>query len=186
METVIDSSKISLKSDLLHNGNNNFSVPVGHSMSNKKECYTNLELVLSKLKYCVMNGLYKRNSELFLCFLSNREDTSNIPVFCLNGQFTKETELDQKEQPVTLNINQCITEYKPVHTEYKPLNIYIYIIFWFQYMEPKNNVIWKILADLQKVLLPTLIKLGLMKQFIKDLSKTEIVLNTNTKKFLNC
>lgn len=47
----IDSSKRSLKAVLLHNGNKYASVPVGHSVY-LKECYENLELILTKLNYC--------------------------------------------------------------------------------------------------------------------------------------
>ncbi|GFV05484.1 uncharacterized protein TNCV_226951 [Trichonephila clavipes] len=50
METLIDSSKRSLKAVLLHNGNRYASVPVGHSV-HLKECYENLEFILNKLSY---------------------------------------------------------------------------------------------------------------------------------------
>ncbi|GFW17955.1 uncharacterized protein TNCV_2231361 [Trichonephila clavipes] len=50
METLINSSKRSLKAVLLHNGNRYASVPVGHSV-HLKECYENLEFILNKLSY---------------------------------------------------------------------------------------------------------------------------------------
>ncbi|GBN32708.1 hypothetical protein AVEN_232875-1 [Araneus ventricosus] len=46
----IDTSKRSLKAVLLHNGNNYASVLVGHSI-HLKECYENIEFVLTRLKY---------------------------------------------------------------------------------------------------------------------------------------
>jgi len=46
----IDSSKISLKGVLLHNGNKYPSVPVAHA-TNMKENYANMKLLLQKIKY---------------------------------------------------------------------------------------------------------------------------------------
>ncbi|GBM33978.1 hypothetical protein AVEN_53841-1 [Araneus ventricosus] len=46
----IDSSKRSLKAVLLHNSSKYASVPLGHSVY-LKECYENLALILTKLKY---------------------------------------------------------------------------------------------------------------------------------------
>ena len=46
----IDSSKRSLKCVLLHNENLFGSIPIGHSVIQKEE-YTNIEIVLDKLKY---------------------------------------------------------------------------------------------------------------------------------------
>ena len=48
----IDSSKVSLKAVLLHNGNKFPSVPVGHSAS-MKESYENFKFILEKLQYAV-------------------------------------------------------------------------------------------------------------------------------------
>jgi hypothetical protein len=46
----IDSSKRRLKAVVLHNGNNYASLPIGHSV-HLKECYENLQLVLTKIGY---------------------------------------------------------------------------------------------------------------------------------------
>ncbi|GBO38544.1 hypothetical protein AVEN_202448-1 [Araneus ventricosus] len=46
----IDSSKRSLNAALLHNGSKYASVPLGHSVY-LKECYENLVMILTKLKY---------------------------------------------------------------------------------------------------------------------------------------
>ena len=47
---LIDSSKRSLKTVLLHNGSKYASVPVAHSV-HLKDCYENLNLILTKLSY---------------------------------------------------------------------------------------------------------------------------------------
>jgi hypothetical protein len=45
-----DSSKVSLKVILLHNGNRFHSVPLAHA-ANMKETYESIKLMLGKLKY---------------------------------------------------------------------------------------------------------------------------------------
>jgi len=46
----IDSSKLSLKAVLLHNGNTLPSIPVGHSMHNKKS-YENMKILMEAISY---------------------------------------------------------------------------------------------------------------------------------------
>jgi len=46
----IDSSKVSLKVVLLHNGNRFPSIPLGH-VANMKESYESMKLLLGKVKY---------------------------------------------------------------------------------------------------------------------------------------
>ena len=46
----IDSSKLSLKAVLLHNGNQHPSIPVGHAV-HMKETYENVKQLLNKLEY---------------------------------------------------------------------------------------------------------------------------------------
>jgi len=46
----IDSSKLSLKAVLLHNGNQHPSIPIGHAV-HLKETYENLKQLLNKLEY---------------------------------------------------------------------------------------------------------------------------------------
>jgi len=46
----IDSSKLSLKAVLLHNGNQHPCIPVGHAV-HMKETYENLRQLLNKLEY---------------------------------------------------------------------------------------------------------------------------------------
>ena len=51
---LIDSSKLSLKAVLLHNGNNLPSIPVGHSMHN--ESYENMKILMDAINYDKSNG----------------------------------------------------------------------------------------------------------------------------------
>jgi hypothetical protein len=46
----VDSSKVSLKAVLLHNGNKYSSVPFAHAV-NMKESYENTNLILEKIRY---------------------------------------------------------------------------------------------------------------------------------------
>jgi len=50
-----DSSKLSLKAVLLHNGNTLPSIPVGHSMHNK-ESYENINILRDAINYDKSNG----------------------------------------------------------------------------------------------------------------------------------
>jgi len=47
---LIDSSKLSLKAVLLHNGSTLPSIPVGHSMHNK-ESYENMKILMDAINY---------------------------------------------------------------------------------------------------------------------------------------
>jgi len=50
-----DSSKLSLKAVLLHNGNTLTSIPVGHSTHNK-ESYENVNILMDAINYDKSNG----------------------------------------------------------------------------------------------------------------------------------
>ena len=50
-----DSSKLSLKAVLLHNGNTLRSIPVGHSTHNK-ESYENINILMDAINYDKSNG----------------------------------------------------------------------------------------------------------------------------------
>jgi hypothetical protein len=50
----IDSSKVSLKAVLLHNGNKFPSVPLAHA-ANMKESYENMKLLLEKIQHEIYN-----------------------------------------------------------------------------------------------------------------------------------
>jgi len=51
---LIDSSKLSIKAVLLHNGNTLPSIPVGHSMYN--ESYENMKILMDVINYDKSNG----------------------------------------------------------------------------------------------------------------------------------
>lgn len=139
----IDSSKRSLKAVLLHNGNKYASVPVAHSVY-LKECYENLELVLSKLKYCDHEWIVCGDLKVISMLLGQQGGYTKYPCFlCEWDSRDKIHHWTRKEWPRRVSL------------------------------EPgTKNVIRKNLVDPRKVLLPPLhIKLGLMKQFVKALSK---------------
>jgi hypothetical protein len=50
-----DSSKLSLKAILFHNGNTLPSIPVGHSVHNK-ELYENMNILMDAINYDKSNG----------------------------------------------------------------------------------------------------------------------------------
>ena len=135
----IDSSKVSLKAVLLHNGNTKPSVPVAHAVG-MKETYDSMEILLKVINYSDHNwnicGDLKVISLLvglqlgytkhmcFLCLWNSRDDSNNYTI-----------------------------RNWPERTEYK-IGMY--------------NGQHKSLVDPQKVYLPPLhIKLGLMKNFVK-------------------
>ncbi|UYV84365.1 hypothetical protein LAZ67_X001944 [Cordylochernes scorpioides] len=86
----VDSSKISLKGVLLHNGNKFPSVPVAHA-SNMKETYENMKLLLKKIEYerygwkicsdlkviALLPGLHLGYTK-FCCFLFFTQGHKNI------------------------------------------------------------------------------------------------------------
>jgi len=49
-QLLIDSSNLSLKAVLLHNGNSLPSIPVGHSVHNK-ESYENMKILIEAINY---------------------------------------------------------------------------------------------------------------------------------------
>lgn len=139
----IDSSKRSLKAVLLHNGNKYASVPVGHSVY-LKECYENLELILTKLKYCDHEWTICGDLKVISMLLGQQGGYTKYPCFlCEWDSRDKKEHWIRKEWPRRV------------------------------LLEPgSKNVIRQSLVDPRKVLLPPLhIKLGLMKQFVKALSK---------------
>lgn len=141
----IDSSKRSLKAVLLHNSNIYSSLPVAHSVY-LKESYDNLQLVLQKIKY--------HNHEWILCgdlkvlgmLLGQQSGFTKYPCFLC------EWDSRARDQHWTKKI-------------------------WpnRRHLEPgSKNIVRVSLVDPKKILLPPLhIKMGLMKQFVKALTKTE-------------
>jgi len=140
----IDSSKVSLKVALLHNGNRFPSVPLDH-VANMKESYESMKLLLGKIKYdefkwklcgdlkvvALLLGMQLGNTQYccFLCKWDSRDKTNHY----VNKLWIKRTSL----------------------------------------MPGEKNVISPPLFLPEKIYLPPLhMKLGLMKTFVKGMDKT--------------
>lgn len=139
----IDSSKRSLKAVLLHNGNKYASIPIAHSV-HLKERYENLKLLLDKIKYDDHEWTVCGDLKVISMILGQQGGYTKFPCFlCEWDSRDRKNHWKQKDWPKRDSL------------------------------EPgKKNVLQKALIDRNKVLLPPLhIKLGLMKQFVKALSK---------------
>jgi len=80
----IDSSKVSLKVVLLHNGKNFPSVPLAHA-ANMKKSYESMKLLLRKIKLTNLSGSYVVVSSLWHCYLECNWGTQNTAVSCVSG-----------------------------------------------------------------------------------------------------
>ena len=81
LETFIDSSKRSLKCVLLHTRNKYGSIPIGHSVV-LKENFSNIEVVLERLKYCDHQRLICVDLKIVNFLLGKQGGRSiNIPAF---------------------------------------------------------------------------------------------------------
>lgn len=139
----IDSSKRSLKAVLLHNGNLYVSVPIGHSV-HLKECYENLELVLTKIGYSNHNWTVCGDFKVISMLLGQQSGYTKFPCFLC--------EWDSRDRKQ----HYFIKEWPKRNTLVPGI----------------KNVERKSIVDPKKILLPLLhIKLGLMKQFVKALPK---------------
>ena len=80
----IDSSKVSLKVVLLHNGNKFPTVPLAHA-ANMKESYESMKLLLGKIKYDEFKWKLCGDPKLWHCYLECNLGTQNTAVTCVNG-----------------------------------------------------------------------------------------------------
>jgi len=140
----IDSSKMSLKLALLHNGNRFLSVPLAQA-ANMKESYENMKLLLGKIKFDEFKWK--------LC------DDLKIVALLLGMQlgYTKYCYLlcqwDSRDKK-----NHYVNKLWPKRTSLTP---------------GEKNVVSPSLVLSEKIYLPPLnIKLGLMKNFVKVMGKT--------------
>lgn len=141
----IDSSKRSLKVVLLHNGNRYASLPVGHSVV-LKETYENLQLVLQKIKYSEHEWEVSGDLKVSAMLLGQQSGFTKFPCFlCEWDSRARDQHWTRTAWPAR------------------------------EHLEPgSKNILRMSLVNPRKILLPPLhIKLGLMKQFVKALSKTE-------------
>ena len=77
----IDSSKVSLKVVLLHNGIKFPSVPLAHA-GNVKESYESMKLLLGKIKYDEFKWKLCGDLKLWHCYSECNSDTQNTAVSC--------------------------------------------------------------------------------------------------------
>ena len=80
----IDSSKVSLKAVLLHNGNRFPSVPLAHA-ANMKEIYESVKLLWERLSTTNLSGSYVMVSSLRHCYSGWTSGTQNTAFSCASG-----------------------------------------------------------------------------------------------------
>ncbi|GBM62273.1 hypothetical protein AVEN_264136-1 [Araneus ventricosus] len=79
----IDSSKISLKAVLLHNGNSFASLPLGHSV-HLEENYNDLSMILEKINYQEHRWMVCRDFKMLTMLLGQQPGYIKYPCFlCL-------------------------------------------------------------------------------------------------------
>jgi len=83
----IDSSKVSLKVVLLHNGNRFPSVNVAR-VANMKENYESLKLLSGKIKYDEFKWKLRGDLKLWHCYSEFSLVTQNTVVSCASGTAT--------------------------------------------------------------------------------------------------
>jgi hypothetical protein len=128
---------------LLHNGNKYSSIPVAHSV-HLKETYTNLELVLKKVKYEDHQWIVCGDLKVLCMVLGQQGGYTKMPCFlCEWDSRARSEHWTRKVWPARVS-----------------------------FVPEVKNIVCKSLIDPSKVLLPPLhIKLGLMKQFVKAIDK---------------
>jgi hypothetical protein len=139
----IDSSKRSLKVALLHNGSNYASLPIGHSV-HLTESYENLDLVVTKIGYTTHDWMICGDPKVLCMLLGQQAGYTKYPCFMC--------EWDSRARSQHWEQKHCAPRTS---------------------LEPgSKNILRKSLVDPKEILLPPLIKLGIMKPFFKVLPKT--------------
>jgi len=80
----IDSSKVSLKLVLLHNGNRFPSVPLAHA-ANMTEIYESMKLLLGKIKYDEFKWKLCGDFKVVALLLGMQLGAQNTAVSCVSG-----------------------------------------------------------------------------------------------------
>ena len=139
----LDSSKVSLKCVLLHNGNKHASIPIGHSTT-LKEQYKSIKIVLHKLAYEEHHWLICVDFKMVNFLLGQQAGYTKYPCFhCLWDSRARDEHWSRRDWPSRSTIS--------IGT---------------------SNIINEPLVSRENVVLPPLhIKLGLMKQYVKALNK---------------
>lgn len=151
----IDSSKRSIKAVLLHNTNVYAPIPIAHSTV-LQEKYENMEILLEKIKYDTHKWQICGDLKMLTILLGQQSGFTKHPCYlCLWDSRDRENHFKKKKWPVRSS-----------------------------FVPGSSNIIHQSLIDPKKVLIPPLhIKLGLMKQFTKALSKTGRCFQYLTNKF---
>ena len=152
----IDSSKRSLKCVLLHEGNKFACVPIGHSVV-VKEHYLNVKMVLNKLGYNEHNWAICVDFKMVNFLLGQQGGYTKYPCFLCYWDSRASSQHWVKKD-------------------------------WLAREDlalGNKNIINEPLVSRNRIILPPLlIKLGLMKQFVKALDKQGDCFNYIVKKFL--
>jgi len=80
----IDSSELSLKAVLLHNGNQHPCIPVGHAV-HMKDTYGNLKQLLNMLEYSKYGCHICGDLTVVSLFMVCNRDVQSFAVFYVNG-----------------------------------------------------------------------------------------------------
>ena len=81
----IDSSKVSLRVVLPHNGNKFLSVPLAHA-ANMKESYESMKLLLGKIKYDVFKWKLCGDLKVVTTYSECNSGKQNTAVSCVSGR----------------------------------------------------------------------------------------------------
>jgi len=81
---TIDSSKLSLKAVLLHNGNILPSIPVGHSVHNR-ESYENMKIPMEAINYDKFRWQICGDLKVIAYYLDYNKDSQNTAASFVNG-----------------------------------------------------------------------------------------------------
>jgi len=139
-----DSSKVTLKVVLLHNRNKFLSIPLAHA-ANMKESYESMKLLLGKIKYDEFKWKLYGDLKVVALVLGMQLRYTKLCCFLC--------EWDSRD-----NKNHYVNKLWPKRTSLMP---------------GEKNIINPPLVLLEKIFLPPLhIKLGFMKNFVKDMDKT--------------
>src|SRR6218665_3992194 len=154
----IDSSFRSLKAVLLHNGNNYPSLHMAHSV-HLKENYTSVKMLLSALKYDDYGWEVIGYFKMVSFLMGLEGGFPKCPCFlCIWDSRDTKAHYHRKDWPQ-----------------------------WTEFSVGKSNVKWEHLIEPHKVLMPPLlIKLGLIKQFVTALDKSQQLLSTSKIVFQSC
>ena len=141
----IDSSKLSLKAVLLHNGNTLPSIPAGHSVHNK-ESYENMKIMMEAINYDKFKWQICGDLKVTALLLGLQQGFTKYCCFiCEWDSRAQSLHYSRKDWPARKSLEPGIKK-----VENQPL------------VEPS------------KILLPSMhLKLGLMKNFVKAMNQEE-------------